>query len=310
VTVRVEAGTISSPCDLLAVQVGTTADIRGQGMEMDDAPYTGDLDLAAVGTRDDLLALLRMVYIRADKPALRTLEAKTRHSTNPLSKTSVAEMLNGVRFPRKAVMIAFVRACGVPDDATGSWRRAWERVATSEEAARSGAIEQTEIRELREQVSQLNADNEKLRLELAKKPDSPPPQDSSAEQARLLQEISTLRSLLASVAESAAKSVIPDIEQTLQSAELPDKVADEVTISLKSATSASALDVLVRASIGTLLNEHGEVSVPRLLREIAHAVPDASPSAISVSLEELGHAGKVSWLGDDVLKAGVIRVNL
>lgn len=309
-TVRVKAGTISSPCDVLVVQVGTPADIRGQGLEMDEAPYTGDLDLAAVDTRDELLALLRMVYIRADKPTLRTLEAKTRHSAHPLSKTSVAEMLNGVRFPRKAVVLAFVKACGIPDDATGPWQRAWERVAANEEAARSEGAEQTEIRELRKQVSKLNADNEKLRLQLAKTPDNPPPSGSSAEQARLLQEISTLRSLLASVAESAAKSVIPDIEQTLQSGEFPDKSTDEVTISLKSATSASALDVLVRASIGTLLNEHGEVSVPRLLRQIAHAAPDASLSAISVSLKELGHTGKVSWIGNDVLKAGVIKVHL
>jgi hypothetical protein len=327
-------------------------------MEMDGAPYTGDLDLAAVYTRDDLLALLRTVYIRADKPSLRTLEAKTRHSASPLSKTAVAEMLNGRRFPRKAVTVAFVRACGVPDDALEPWQRAWERVVTSEQEpaqsraakavpsrqlhavvagqhplpgtlpsspAASGGMQaqnvpadppsgalaaaEHEIRQLREQVDQLNAENEKLRLRLAKEPDSPSPQVPPVDQESLLKEISALRSLLASVAESAAESVVPGVEQALQSAQFPDKVADAVAISLKSATPESAFDVLIRASIGTLLNEHGEVSVPRLLREVTHRLPDASHSAIASSLEELRQAGKVSWVGNDVMKAGVIRVH-
>jgi len=132
---------------------------------------------------------------------------------------------------------------------------------------------------------------------------------SEAEQARLLKEISTLRSLLAGVAESVSKAAVPDVEHALQSVRLPGGVADAVATSLKSAASASALDVLVRASIGGLLNEHGEVSVPRLLEAVAHDFPDASPSAISFSLDTLRRAGKVSWLGDDVMKAGVIKVN-
>jgi len=100
---------------------------------VDDAPYTGDLDLAAVNTRDDLAELLRTVHVRADKPSLRTLEARTRHTTSPLSKTAVAEMLRGDRFPRKTMMVAFLRACGVKDDGMELWRRAWERVAAEKE---------------------------------------------------------------------------------------------------------------------------------------------------------------------------------
>ena len=186
---------------------------------MDDAPYTGDLDLGAVSTREDLAMLLRMARTLADKPSLRTLEARTRHSATPLSKTVVAEMLKGARLPRKSVMVTFVQACGVPDDAIEPWLRAWERVAASEEApggARSTpggqrraavaeqppvpadllpssgamggaqlrhvpvdrsssapATEQMEIRQLREQVSQLTLDNDKLRMQLATKPDGP-----------------------------------------------------------------------------------------------------------------------------------------
>lgn len=102
---------------------------------MDDALYTGDLDLSSVNTCTDLAVLLRTVHIRADKPSLRTLEARTRHSPIPLSKTTTAEMLKGVRLPRKAVMLAFLQACGVPEDGMESWQRTWERVASNEEAS-------------------------------------------------------------------------------------------------------------------------------------------------------------------------------
>ncbi len=118
------------------VQCGTRADTRGQGADVDDALDTGDLALGAVSTRDELVARLRDVYVRADKPSLRTLEARTRHGATPLSKTAVAEMLNGVRFPRKAVMVGFLQACGVRDDIE-SWQHAWERVASRREGPRS-----------------------------------------------------------------------------------------------------------------------------------------------------------------------------
>jgi transcriptional regulator with XRE-family HTH domain len=96
---------------------------------VDDAPQTDDLDLATVTTREGLLALLQTVYVRADKPSLRVLEARTRHDPVPLSKTVASELIRGRRFPRKAVMLAFLQACGVNGDRAEPWQRAWERVA-------------------------------------------------------------------------------------------------------------------------------------------------------------------------------------
>jgi transcriptional regulator with XRE-family HTH domain len=97
---------------------------------LDDALYTGDLDLASVTTPEELTALLRIVHLRADKPSLRDLQAKTRHRATPLSKTVVSEMLRGIRNPRRAVMVSFLLACGVQDDHIEPWLRAWERIAT------------------------------------------------------------------------------------------------------------------------------------------------------------------------------------
>lgn len=130
---------------------------------------------------------------------------------------------------------------------------------------------------------------------------------SQKEQASLHEEISILRGLLSSVADSVTK---PGIEEAgLLRAQPVGQPAAAATTSLSPAPT-STVDVLVRASLGTLLNEHGEVSVPRLFRTVAHALPEESTSSISSSLEELRKAEKISWEGDDVRKAGVIKVHV
>jgi transcriptional regulator with XRE-family HTH domain len=130
---------------------------------VDDEPYTKDLDLASVTTHDELTARLQTVHLRADSPSLRELEARTRHRGTPLSKTVVGEMLKGTRFPRKTVMVAFLRVCGVRDESMAPWLRAWERVAVSD----SPQGPAPEFERLREQISQLNADNDRLRRQVA-----------------------------------------------------------------------------------------------------------------------------------------------
>jgi hypothetical protein len=96
---------------------------------MADVMDTSDLNLGAVNTADQLRDKLRDVHIRADKPSMRDLEARARSRQALLSKTTVAEMLRGTRFPTKAVMLAFLRACDVRNDDMESWQRAWERAA-------------------------------------------------------------------------------------------------------------------------------------------------------------------------------------
>lgn len=159
---------------------------------MDVTPYTEDLDLASVNSWEELSALLRTVHLRADKPSLRTLEARSRRSATPLSKTVVSEMLRGTRAPRKAVVLAFLQACGIQDERMEPWLRAWERIAertsgaeehrgpprsalgqitaqTGEVGLSGGSLhpaDSAETRLLREQVSQLFADNQRLRTQI------------------------------------------------------------------------------------------------------------------------------------------------
>jgi transcriptional regulator with XRE-family HTH domain len=156
---------------------------------MTDAPYTDDLDLAAVSTASELAEFLRTVHLRADRPSLRVLEARTRHELTPLSKTAVSEMLKGTRFPRKAVMIAFLKACGERDDRIEEWRHTWERIATVQYGPAStpaagrvplqsghgvaiesggGLVPETaEAKQLRAEIDRLNEDNRRLRLQAA-----------------------------------------------------------------------------------------------------------------------------------------------
>jgi len=188
----------------------TSAD---RGADVHVSPYTEDLDLASVNAWGELSALLRTIHLRADKPSLRTLEARSRHDATPLSKTVVSEMLRGTRFPRKAVMLAFLQACGIQDERAEPWQRAWERIAErtagshspapasaglGQHAEASGAgmeqdrghsrgasgqrtrqadgvspsqggprtADSAETKLLREQVRQLSADNERLRIQI------------------------------------------------------------------------------------------------------------------------------------------------
>jgi hypothetical protein len=133
---------------------------------------------------------------------------------------------------------------------------------------------------------------------------------AQAERVILVNKITSLQAILSSVAESIKATPViasAEVDQALHT--LPGKVAGDVATSLRSAASASATDVFVRASLGALLNERGEVSVRRLLQEVAHSLPEASLSSVLSSLGELRESGRVSWSGDDVRKAEVIKVH-
>jgi len=150
-------------CRSSTVQSGTMADTRGQEPGVKDAPYTGDLDLESVTTSESLAERLRTVHQRVDKPSLRTLEQLTRHGATRLSRTTVSEMLKGVRPPPKAVMVAFLEVCGVQRDQMEPWLRAWERTF----APGPSPVENAAAAQLRQQIVRLQEDNDRLRRELA-----------------------------------------------------------------------------------------------------------------------------------------------
>jgi transcriptional regulator with XRE-family HTH domain len=150
VTVQVSVGR-SRPLLIASRTIWDSSRHSRTGTDVDDAPYIKDLDLASVATHEELAAFLRAVHLIADRPSLRALESRTRHDATPLSKTALSEMLRGVRFPRKAVMVAFLQACGVQGDHMEPWRRTWERIAANElgrarpVTTGSASVEQTPV---------------------------------------------------------------------------------------------------------------------------------------------------------------------
>jgi hypothetical protein len=124
---------------------------------VDRTPFTEDLDLSTVRSREDLAEFLRILHARADSPSLRELSRWSVANGKPaLAKTTVSEMLAGKRLPRKGAVLAFVEACGIPPEQLEPWQRTWERLAPADVARptlraelrrlRQEAINEAEIR--------------------------------------------------------------------------------------------------------------------------------------------------------------------
>lgn len=88
-------------------------------------------ELESVTCHEDLVKLLAEQFARADV-SLRELQARAEKAGGArLPRTTCADMLAGRRFPKKAVMVAFLHGCRVPGHQLPLWERAWERVRVS-----------------------------------------------------------------------------------------------------------------------------------------------------------------------------------
>jgi hypothetical protein len=124
----------------------------------DEGLFLDDLDLTAVTGREELAELLRTVHARADSPSYRSLSNWASRKGKPaLPKTTVGDILRG-EFPRKAKMLVFLEACGVPAGELKHWRAAWERIAAAEQRRQqekeAADFEQRYIRVLEEAAAQ------------------------------------------------------------------------------------------------------------------------------------------------------------
>ncbi|MEU7857595.1 hypothetical protein [Nonomuraea sp. NPDC049141] len=82
----------------------------------------------SVNCHEDLVRLLAEQFARADT-SLRELQLRADKAGGArLPRATCADMLAGRRFPKKALMVAFLRACRVPEPQLPAWERAWERV--------------------------------------------------------------------------------------------------------------------------------------------------------------------------------------
>ncbi|MFF4195421.1 hypothetical protein [Nonomuraea sp. NPDC001831] len=104
------------------------SEVHGGGLPPGAAEATGP---ESVSRHEDLVRLLAEQFARADV-SLRELQARADRSGGArLPRSTCADMLAGRRFPKKAVMVAFLRGCRVPDHELPAWERAWDRVRIS-----------------------------------------------------------------------------------------------------------------------------------------------------------------------------------
>ncbi|WP_329423554.1 hypothetical protein OG339_24165 [Streptosporangium sp. NBC_01495] len=103
-----------------------SADLEGERVSR-AAEEAGGPAVDAVSCHEDLVKLLAEQFARADV-SLRELQARAdRAGGTRLPRATCADMLAGRRFPKKAVMTAFLRACQVSEHRLPAWERAWER---------------------------------------------------------------------------------------------------------------------------------------------------------------------------------------
>jgi hypothetical protein len=96
-------------------------------------------DPTQAASLDDLAWCLRHLRTLADTPTYRELERRTIHAEGmlpgtdlrriPLKRATIADVLAGQAFPRKAFLLTFAEACGVDLQADHRWEQAWDRLA-------------------------------------------------------------------------------------------------------------------------------------------------------------------------------------
>jgi transcriptional regulator with XRE-family HTH domain len=77
----------------------------------------------------DLLAEMHRVRLKAGQPSLRELERRARWmGADPLPKSTVSDILAGVRLPNRRQLMIYLRCCGLPEPEIGNWSTAHDRV--------------------------------------------------------------------------------------------------------------------------------------------------------------------------------------
>ncbi|MFB4274607.1 hypothetical protein ACBJ59_04870 [Nonomuraea sp. MTCD27] len=141
--------------------------------------------MAAIATLVDMAAALKLLWIRAGRPAHRRLEEESRHDKPPLRRSSISRALRGEGLPNKDFTLALVRKYGVSAAELAQWELAWERVAMAE--SRAASPRPSEITELRATIAQMQqtmaaqaAELAALRDELNHRPAAAAPEGSGA----------------------------------------------------------------------------------------------------------------------------------
>ena len=110
---------------------------------------TDDIDPLDATTVAEFADCLRQVRVRAGNPSYRTLQQWGERNSIPLPRSTVQDALTGRRLPRKALVLALVRALGIPAG-DRRWEIAWTRLAdqASKSASPRGSLQQSLTRDV------------------------------------------------------------------------------------------------------------------------------------------------------------------
>jgi hypothetical protein len=107
-----------------------------------------DLDPEQAASLEELAECLRLLHIKAGKPSYRDLEERTAHASGylpgthlervRLGRSNASEMLRGLKFPGKALLLTFAEACGVDLETDKRWEQAWDRLAVQRRVQAAG----------------------------------------------------------------------------------------------------------------------------------------------------------------------------
>jgi serine/threonine protein kinase len=138
-----------------------------------------NLDPSHAATLTALARCLTHLYVRAGMPPLRELEQQTgRAAGKPLGasrlksvrlgRTSLNEVLNGRKFPRKAFLLTFVEACGIDLMTDLRWEEAWNRLAlqSAHEVTSKREDFRHQIAEFKGRALRAEAENNRLRQQV------------------------------------------------------------------------------------------------------------------------------------------------
>ena len=136
-----------------------------------------DPDPAQATSPEDLARCLRHLRLRADNPAFRLMEQRTRHVSGlfpgttvgrvPLRRSTISEVLGNEKFPRKGFFLTFVELCGIDLATDRRWEEAWDRVASRIQEEKSEAFT-TQLPAQPNYLSEQFAAERRARVELAK----------------------------------------------------------------------------------------------------------------------------------------------
>jgi hypothetical protein len=98
------------------------------------AADTHDIDPTGAAGLAEFSACLRRVRAHADNISYRELEAWGKAHGSPLPRSTVVDVLAGRRLPRRPLLLALLRACGIDPDADRRWVDTWNRLSEQRSA--------------------------------------------------------------------------------------------------------------------------------------------------------------------------------